>query len=83
MENTETQVRATLHNICWHLGIEIDPTEYNNALTDIGVDSLDLIELVMEVEKKFNIHLIPAEIDLLGTFNDLQNIITQKLQHEI
>lgn len=81
MENTETHVRATLHNLCWQLGIQIQPTEYTNVLRDMGVDSLDLMELVITTEQQFNITITNHEVDTLGTFNDLVQLVTKKINH--
>jgi acyl carrier protein len=33
------------------------PIQMNDKLADLGVESLDVIELVMELEEKFDIHI--------------------------
>lgn len=44
-----------------------------NTFDDLGVDSLDLIEIVMDVEDEFDIRV--DEIDEINTFQDLINAI--------
>lgn len=51
-----------------HLGIDEESISENASFKeDLGVDSLDLFELVMELEEEFGIE-IPSE--------DLENLIT-------
>ena len=35
----------------------------DNLIDDIGADSLDIIELVMEIEREFGIQILDNEID--------------------
>ncbi len=49
-------VEQTIRNILEEKGFE--PTNKNQKLKDdLGLDSLDLVELVIEMEKEFNIDL--------------------------
>ena len=73
-------VRAEIHCLIVEI-LNIDPfiaDENDNLKDDIGLDSLDLLELVIEIEKKYNI-LIPDEyykIETFGGFVDyVHNII--------
>ena len=79
MENTETHVRATLHNIFWKLDIKIQPTEYNTVLADMRVDSLDFVYLIMQTEREFKVQISNKEMDTTSTFNDLVQLVTKKL----
>lgn len=61
------------------INIEID-FNYEFSFNDNNLDSLSIIELVMECEKKFNIYI---NEDLLSTdskFIDLEAIIEKELQ---
>lgn len=61
------------------INTEID-FNYEFSFNDNNLDSLSIIELVMECEKKFNIHI---DEDLLSTdskFIDLEAIIEKELQ---
>ena len=55
---------------------------YTNQLKlkeDLGLDSLDLLELVIIVEKEFNILFSSVEIENLKTIEELELLITKKL----
>lgn len=72
-------VRASLHNIFWALEIQVQPTEYTTPLKDMGVDSLEYVELVLEIERYFNIEITESEMATLSTFNDITALICKKL----
>lgn len=56
-------------------------TEAASFTTDLGADSLDTVELIMEFEKAFNI-TIPDEDagDKIATVGDAINYIEEKLK---
>lgn len=47
-------------------------------LIDLGFDSLDSIELLMETEKEFNIHIKDEDWGKVETIQDVINIIPNK-----
>jgi len=57
-----------------HMGIPADTIrESSNLETDIGCDSLDLVEIMMEVEEHFDIEVpdeIGNEVDTIGDVAD-------------
>lgn len=69
-------VEQTIRNILEEKGFE--PTNKNQKLKDdLGMDSLDLVELVIDIEKEFN-------IDLGFDFEDRINEMTiQDLVNEV
>lgn len=46
---------------------EKEITESSHFLTDLGLDSLDVVEVVMELEHEFNIQIPDQEADSLKT----------------
>ena len=44
-------------------------------VTDLGANSLDLIEIVMEFEKEFGIEVRDADIEAIKTIGDAQKFI--------
>ncbi|MCR5279064.1 MAG: acyl carrier protein [Lachnospiraceae bacterium] len=52
---------------------EID--EDTNFKDDLGVDSLDLLELVMAFEEEYNIELNPEELEDIQTVGDVLDFI--------
>jgi acyl carrier protein len=46
---------------------------------DLGADSLDTVELVMEFEKAFNIQIPDEDAEKIGTVGDVINYLTGKV----
>ncbi|MCX8059272.1 MAG: acyl carrier protein [Spirochaetes bacterium] len=62
------------------LGIEKEQiTENASFINDLGVDSLEQVELIMELEKKFDITIPDEDQDKLGTVGDLLKYLNSKL----
>ncbi len=58
------------------LGIQdVEITEETNFKEDLGVDSLDLLELVMAFEEEYNIELNPEELEGIATVGDIAEFI--------
>ena len=53
------------------LGVRADAIGEATSLRDLGVNSLDLVVLVMSVEEHFRIEFDPADLGRLRTFGDL------------
>jgi acyl carrier protein len=61
------------------LGVE--PAEVTNEASftnDLGADSLDTVELIMEFEKEFNIAIPDDQAEKIGTVGDAIKYITEK-----
>ena len=72
-----------------------DPTEYDierelgvereklvdgaSFIDDLGADSLDIVELVMEFEKEFNIDIPDEEAEKLRTVGDAIGYLNEKV----
>lgn len=46
---------------------------------DLGADSLDVVELVMAIEEKFDIEIPDEDAEKIRTVGDAQNYILEKL----
>ena len=58
------------------LGVkEAEVTPEATFTGDLGADSLDTVELVMEVEKAFDIHVADEEAEKFQTVGDVINYI--------
>ena len=53
------------------LGVSEDAILDSSSLRDLGVNSLDLVVLVMSIEEKFQIEFEPTDLERLRTFADL------------
>ena len=63
-----------------HLGVEPDKvTEDASFIDDLGADSLDIVELVMEFEKEFNIDIPDEDAEKLRTVGDAVAYLNTKV----
>ena len=59
-----------------HLGIDADSiSETSSFKEDLGVDSLDLFELVMELEEEFGIEIPSEDLEKLSTVAEVARYI--------
>jgi acyl carrier protein len=47
-------------------------------IDDLGADSLDLVELIMEMEEAFGIEIADEELEKIRTIQDVINFIKSK-----
>jgi|TARA_B110000881_G_scaffold210947_1_gene218884 acyl carrier protein len=65
MENIENKVKEIIID---KLGIEkSEITDLASFTNDLGADSLDTVELIMEFEKEFNISIPDEDAEKIGT----------------
>ena len=65
MKNLEKKVREIIID---KLGIEeSEVTDSASFTNDLGADSLDTVELIMEFEKEFNISIPDEDAEKIGT----------------
>jgi len=62
------------------LGVEREKlTDEASFIEDLGADSLDIVELVMEFEKEFNIDITDEDAEKLRTVGDAIGYLNQKM----
>lgn len=63
------------------LGVdESEVTPEASFTNDLGADSLDTVELIMEFEKEFNIGIPDDQAEKIGTVGDAINYITENVK---
>ena len=63
------------------LGIKPEEIKAESSfIDDLGVDSLDLVELVMTLEEKFSIEIPDEDAEKLQKINDVTKYIEEKLK---
>ena len=63
------------------LGVEpSEVTETANFTNDLGADSLDTVELLMEFEKVFGIKIPDEETSTIATVKDAVDKVAEKLE---
>jgi acyl carrier protein len=50
----------------------------DHLVTDLGMDSLSLVEIVMDIENEFNIQIESTEADLASTVSLIIDLIKSK-----
>ncbi len=61
------------------LGVdESDITPEASFTNDLGADSLDTVELIMEFEKEFDLTIPDEEAENIATVGDAVNYLTEK-----
>ena len=54
-----------------HLGVEADKvTQEASFIDDLGADSLDIVELVMAIEKEFELDIPDEDAERISTVQD-------------
>ena len=62
------------------LGVEeTQITDEANFTKDLGADSLDTVELIMEFEKEFNITIEDSDAEKIQAVGDVVKYLTEKL----
>ena len=77
-DNLEEKVKNI---IAKELGVEMEKlTENASFMEDLGADSLDTVELVMEFEKEFNIDIPDEDAEKMRTVGDALTYLREKVQ---
>ncbi len=76
MADVEAKVKEIIMN---KLGVEASQVTPEASFTnDLGADSLDTVELVMEFEKAFNLQIPDEDAEKIGTVGDAVKYIGGK-----
>lgn len=58
------------------LGVDIDAvTDDKNLMNDLGADSLDTVQLIMDIEEEFDIEIMDEDAESLHTVGDIRKYI--------
>ena len=76
MADIESKVKEIIMN---KLGVEASQVTPEASFTnDLGADSLDTVELVMEFEKAFNLQIPDEDAEKIGTVGDAIRYLSGK-----
>lgn len=76
--DTQTMIAARVAQIiCQHTGGDETVTPEMDLLNDLGVDSLELVELGLALEKAFRTRLPMAEVRRCVTVGELTQLVEQ------
>ena len=75
MATVQDKIRSIIAS---KLGLEEDEiTPEKNLSNDLGADSLDVVELSMDLEREFNLKLEDADTEKIETVADLYKLIEE------
>lgn len=75
--DTKIKVKEVLSNL---LKVKIDELRDNTSLeASIGVDSTEMVESVIALEKAFGVKLSPKEITKSSSIEDIEKVIQSKI----
>ena len=57
------------------LAIEVEEIKTTDSLTDLGCDSLDFIEIIVDVEHECGVTISDPEAEKVKTVQDLVNVV--------
>jgi len=78
MANIQDKVKSI---IATKLGLdESEITPEKNLTNDLGADSLDVVELSMELEREFNLKFEDADTEKIQTVEDLYKLIEENVK---
>ncbi|HTK80740.1 MAG TPA: acyl carrier protein [Bacteroidota bacterium] len=78
MADVEGKVKEIIMN---KLGVEAAQVTQTASFTnDLGADSLDTVELVMEFEKAFNLQIPDEDAEKIGTVGDAVKYLSAKVK---
>lgn len=60
--------------------LALSSIDENSRLQDLGIDSLDVVEYLLEIEDRYGIEFPPEDMANLNTINDLIKLIETKRQ---
>lgn len=82
----KTLTRAQISETCCRLIAEVSCVELSrisgdsNLLTDLGMDSLDTVELAMAIEEEFDIMLSDADIEEVQSVGQMIDTVEKQIR---
>ena len=68
----------TVKSILSKRGVDTSKLKEDDSLQELGLDSLDLVEVMLEIEDALNIEFSSNEIASLNTVKDVAELINSK-----
>lgn len=74
------EIKEKLTNIlCENLGLdEYEVSEKKDLVADLGADSLDIVEIMMEIEQEFGVKIDDSELETIKTVGDIVKKLEEK-----
>lgn len=76
---TREKIKEKIVGIVEDLGVGAEVTEESSLANDLGFDSLDVVELTINVEKEFRIDISDDEVSEVKTVKDVIDVVEKLL----
>ncbi|EEB36957.1 acyl carrier protein [Anaerococcus hydrogenalis] len=61
-----------------NLDIDVDEVDFDKAISDYDIDSIDMLDFIMAIEDKYDIEFSDDELDEIEKFSDVVSLIESK-----
>ena len=80
MDEKREEILKTMRTQLAERGIEADKVQYDaNLSQDLGLDSLDTVEMTLGLEESFGIEIPDSDLEDVATVGDAVDLIQRKL----
>ena len=79
MSTTGTTKEKVLNSISGVSNIDTNELKLEDNLSDLGLDSLDVIDIIMDIEREFNIAIPDADVEKMNTVDDMIKYVESKV----
>lgn len=81
---TKTKIRKEINTILLKMGVPAKAiTDEASFYKDLGLDSLDFTELIMECEVRLGLDMNCTDVEHLKTVKDTIEYVCQLVQHDV
>ena len=77
-EDIKMNSLETVKSILTKRGVDTSKLKESDSLQDLGLDSLDLVEVMLEIEDTLKVEFSSNEIASLATLKDVADLINSK-----
>ncbi|MDU2201878.1 MAG: phosphopantetheine-binding protein [Anaerococcus hydrogenalis] len=61
-----------------NLDIDVEEVDFDKAISDYDIDSIDMLDFIMAIEDKYDIEFSDDELDEIEKFSDVVSLIESK-----
>jgi acyl carrier protein len=80
MDEKREEILKTMRTQLAERGVEADKVQYDaNLAQDLGLDSLDTVEMTLGLEESFGIEIPDSDLEDVATVGDAVDLIQRKL----
>jgi len=76
--DVSTKLKAIIHECLMDDQVEI--RESMHLVDELGLDSMGVVDMSVQIESEYGIILSEAEIETLKTFDDVKSMVLEKTQ---